>query len=56
MYLCGWSEWDDELRKLCLSRLLPSGWFVVVHDDSGKLVASAEARAIAQRWAICETW
>ena len=41
MHRCGWEDWGDERLAYCKSRVLPSGWFVVIDSASSELVASA---------------
>jgi mycothiol synthase len=43
MALAGWPHWDDERLAPCLSRILPEGWFMAVHRESGAIVATAMA-------------
>ena len=43
MELAGWSGWDDEKLQPWLSRILPEGWFMVVHAKSDEIVATAMA-------------
>ncbi len=39
----GWPGWDEERLRPWQERLLPDGWFVVVHLEDGRIVASAMA-------------
>ncbi len=39
----GWPDWDDEKLNPLLYRLLPEGWFMIVEEDSGDIVASSMA-------------
>jgi mycothiol synthase len=41
MALAGWPEWDDERLQPWLERILPNGWFMATHEESGQIVASA---------------
>lgn len=41
MALAGWPGWDDEKLQPWLLRIPPECWFMVIHDESGELVASA---------------
>jgi mycothiol synthase len=43
MELAGWSGWDSEKLRPSLSRILPDGWFMAVHEPSGEIVATAMA-------------
>ena len=39
----GWAGWDDKRLQPWLLRILPHGWFLVVHEATGAIVASAMA-------------
>jgi len=43
MELAGWPGWDDERLQPWLERILPEGWFMAVHRESGQIVATAMA-------------
>ena len=43
MKLAGWPGWDDEKLRLWLPRILPEGWFMVIHTESDEIVATAMA-------------
>ncbi len=43
MARAGWPGWDDETLRPWLPRILPEGWFLVVHTASGGIVATAMA-------------
>ena len=43
MARAGWPGWDDERLRPWLPRILPDGWFLVVHTASGGIVATAMA-------------
>jgi len=43
MELAGWPGWDDERLQPWLERILPEGWFMAVHRQSGQIVATAMA-------------
>jgi mycothiol synthase len=43
MELAGWPGWDDEKLRPWLSRILPEGWFMAIHQESGEIVATAMA-------------
>jgi mycothiol synthase len=43
MELAGWSDWDDEKLKPSLAKILPEGWFMVIHEKSNEIVATAMA-------------
>lgn len=41
MKLAGWADWSDEKLAPWLSRILPEGWFMIIHNLSGKIVTTA---------------
>ncbi len=41
MALAGWPGWDDEKLRPWLARIPPASWFMVVHEASGQIVATA---------------
>jgi len=43
MDLAGWSGWDDEKLAPWLPRILPEGWFMIIHKGSDKIAASCMA-------------
>jgi mycothiol synthase len=43
MALAGWPGWDAEKLKPWLPRILPGGWFLAIHEASGKMVATTMA-------------
>jgi mycothiol synthase len=43
MELAGWPGWNEDVLQPWLLRILPEGWFVAVHEQSGEIVASAMA-------------
>lgn len=43
MELVGWKGWNDERLSYSLNQILPDGWFMVLHEASGVIVASAMA-------------
>ena len=43
MELAGWPGWDEEALQPWLPRILPQGWFMAIHEESGEIVASAMA-------------
>ncbi|MCC9078690.1 GNAT family N-acetyltransferase [Litorilinea aerophila] len=43
MELAGFTGWDDEKLQPWLARVLPEGWFLAIHAQSGKIVATAMA-------------
>lgn len=43
MELAGWPGWNDEKLQPWISRVLPQGWFLAVHEESNQIVASAMA-------------
>jgi mycothiol synthase len=43
MELAGWPRWNDERLRPWLARILPEGWFMAVHEETGRIVATAMA-------------
>jgi len=43
MELAGWPGWNDEKLQPWVARILPEGWFMAVHEESGRIVATAMA-------------
>lgn len=43
MARAGWPGWDEARLQPWLPRILPHGWFLVVHEATGAIVASAMA-------------
>ena len=43
MDAAGWPGWDDEKLRPWLYRILPGGWFMLVEEKSGEIVASSMA-------------
>ncbi len=43
MRAVGWKQWEEGKLGEVLQVTLPRGWFVVVHEGSDQIVASAEA-------------
>jgi mycothiol synthase len=43
MDLAGWPGWNDENLAPWLPRILPEGWFMVIHQGTGLIVASCMA-------------
>jgi mycothiol synthase len=41
MALAGWTDWDGEKLQPWLERILPDGWFMLVHAAQDCIVASA---------------
>jgi mycothiol synthase len=41
MTLAGWPGWDDAKLAPWFARIVPDGWFFVVHEASDKIVAAA---------------
>jgi mycothiol synthase len=41
MELAGWPGWNDEKLQPWFVRIPPESWFMVIHEGSGALVASA---------------
>ena len=43
MELAGWPGWDGDRLRPWRPRILPEGWFMVVHAETGRIVATAMA-------------
>ncbi|MEM7531790.1 MAG: GNAT family N-acetyltransferase [Chloroflexota bacterium] len=43
MDLAGFKDWDDETLRPWLMKILPDGWFLITHDATGEIVATAMA-------------
>ncbi len=43
MDLAGFKNWDDETLRPWRLKILPDGWFLIVHEASGEIVATAMA-------------
>ena len=43
MELAGWPGWNEDVLQPWLPRILPSGWFMAIHEEKGEIVASAMA-------------
>jgi len=43
MALAGWQGWDDEKLAPWLPRILPEGWFMVIHEGSSEIAATCMA-------------
>jgi mycothiol synthase len=43
MELAGWPGWNDGRLQPWISRVLPEGWLLAVHEESNEIVASAMA-------------
>jgi len=41
MALAGWPGWDDAKLRPWLARIPPESWFMVIHEASGEIVATA---------------
>ncbi|MDQ1300575.1 MAG: hypothetical protein QG637_493 [Chloroflexota bacterium] len=41
MALAGWPGWDEAKLRPWLARIPPESWFMVIHEASGEIVASA---------------
>ncbi len=41
MELAGWSDWNDEKLRPWISKILPVGWFMIVHTPTNEIVATA---------------
>lgn len=46
MALSGWPGWDDEKLQPWLAKVLPDGWFMLVHEKSRDAVANIVATAM----------
>ena len=40
MGLAGWPVWNEEVLRPWLSRILPEGWFMAVHEESNEIMGS----------------
>ncbi|MCS6826262.1 MAG: GNAT family N-acetyltransferase [Caldilinea sp.] len=63
MARAGWPDWDEERLHPWLPRIVPRGWFLVVHEATGAVVASAMALRDEQEfgsqggelgWVVCD--
>jgi mycothiol synthase len=43
MDLSGWPRWKDETLEPWLMRIVPDGWFMIVHEGSQEIVATCMA-------------
>ena len=43
MDLAGFKDWDDDTLRPWLLKILPDGWFLIVHQTSAEIVATAMA-------------
>ncbi|MBV7331728.1 GNAT family N-acetyltransferase [Chloroflexi bacterium TSY] len=43
MDLAGFKDWDDGVLRPWLSKILPDGWFLIIHQKSEEIVATAMA-------------
>lgn len=43
MELAGWPGWDDKVLQPWLPRILPEGWFMVIHKESSEVVTTVMA-------------
>lgn len=43
MELAGWPEWNEQVLQPWLPRILPRGWFMAIHEETGEIVTSAMA-------------
>ena len=53
MRAAGFANWSQEQLAAALERCLPDGFFVVEHNPSGRLVATAMARHQPSTWHPC---
>ena len=54
MDLAGWPGWDREKLQPWAERILPEGWFMIVHGGSGEVVATHAARIYDLGWTAVE--
>lgn len=50
MDLAGFTGWNDGVLQPWLARILPEGWFMAVHQESGQIVATAMALRSDSGW------
>jgi mycothiol synthase len=50
MEQAGWPGWDEKKLQPWLSRILPRGWFMAVHEQSRQIVATAMALHSHSEW------
>ncbi len=43
MDMAGWKDWDEQHLEPWIPRILSEGWFLVFHQESGRMVASCMA-------------
>ena len=43
MRVAGWEEWDDDKLQPWMAKIIPDGWFMVVHKDNDEIVCTAMA-------------
>ena len=43
MDMAGWQDWDEKRLESWIPRILSGGWFLVFHQESGRMVASCMA-------------
>ncbi len=43
MDMAGWKDWDEKRLESWIPRILSGGWFLVFHQESGRMVASCMA-------------
>lgn len=43
MDLAGFTGWTDDTLRAWLGKILPDGWFLVIHDATGEIVATTMA-------------
>jgi mycothiol synthase len=41
MELAGWPGWNDERLRPWLAKILPEGWFMIIHEQGDKIAATA---------------
>jgi mycothiol synthase len=43
MALAGWLGWDERTLQPWLYRILPDGWYMIIHESSNRIVATCMA-------------
>lgn len=43
MGLAGWEGWDNDRLQPWLAKIIPDGWFMVIHEESDRIVGTAMA-------------
>jgi len=50
MDLSGWANWDDKKLEPWKKKLLPDCWFMIIHEESEKIIATAMGLHDHQHW------